>query len=74
MNRLFAYCCRQEKESNKLRLKSGQPQLISIDTEPGHSLLLSAKAKRKHSSLAKLKSHATERRYLSTLMKKYAGM
>lgn len=43
-----------------------------MDTEPCISLLFSAKEKKKKNSLSKLKQYATDRQYLSTMMKRYA--
>lgn len=49
-------------------------QTLTFSEEREKTILLSAIKKRKMSSLQKLKQLATERQYLSEMMKKYAGI
>lgn len=59
-------------ESGKYKKKTGKE--LCLNTEPCISLLLAVNEKKKKNILTKLKQYATDRQYLSSMMKKYAGM
>lgn len=63
---------RLSQECKKLKNKAVCKN-ITIDSQQGQILVNSAKKKRQKTSLLKLKELATDRQYLSSLMKKYAG-